>query len=196
MMTRINNAFERQRPARYGARPRAALQARAFTLIEIILVMALIVIAASLVIPHFANFSRGRILSSEARQILSLTRQGQSRAISGGVPMVLWFDTAKQKYGLEEEPGYNDKDPDAVEFPLNENLKLDIPDNGLGTSTPGESDPDTERQGLPKINFLTDGTLSETSPQTIRIADTAGPSISLTQTRDKNGYEISTTENR
>ena len=95
-----------------------------FTLVELILVMALLVIAVSLVAPNLSGFARGRALNSEAKQILALMHQGQSRAVSAGVPMVLWFDTDKKKYGLEEEPGYVDKDPDAVEFELDENLKI------------------------------------------------------------------------
>src|SRR5690348_18504025 len=71
----------------------------AFTLIEMILVMALLVIAVSFVAPTLSGFFRGRTLTSEANQIISLMHQGQSRAVSGGVPMVLWFDTTQQKYG-------------------------------------------------------------------------------------------------
>ena len=35
---------------------------------------------------------RGRNLDNEARQFLSLTRYGQSRAISEGVPVELWIN--------------------------------------------------------------------------------------------------------
>lgn len=155
--------------------------------------MALLVIAVSLVAPHLSGFARGRALNSEAKQIIALTREGQSRAVSGGVPMVLWFDTGKQKYGLEEEPGYVDKDPKAVEFELNENLKIEVPDYDATASTLTGTSRDTERQGLPQITFLSDGTVAEGSPRTVRIVDTAGPSVSITQSRDRNQYEISTT---
>lgn len=176
-----------------------ALRARAvrhaasgFTLIELILVMALLVVAVSLVSPHLSGFARGRALNSEAKQILALMHEGQSRAISAGVPMVLWFDTDKHKYGLEEEPGYVDNDPNAVEFDLDENLKIEVPDFDSTATTLTSTSVDTKRQGLPQITFLSDGTVAEGSPGTVRLVDTAGPSVSLTQSRDRNQYEITT----
>src|SRR5690242_2199653 len=78
----------------------------AFTLIELILVMTVLTIAVSLTAPALANFFRGRSLDSEARKMLALTRLGQSRAISEGIPMNLWFDSVGGAYGLEAEPTY------------------------------------------------------------------------------------------
>ena len=168
---------------------------RAFTLVEMILVMALMVVAVSFVAPQLSGFFRGRTLKSEGKQIIALMHQGQSRAVSGGVPMVLWFDPQAQKYGLEEEPGYTDKDPDAVEFQLEENLKFEIPQDDPGTTVSSQTSRDTLRAGLPQINFLPDGTIAETSPRTIKIVDNDGPSLSLTQSRDRNQYDIATTTN-
>ena len=171
--------------------------ARGFTLIEMILVMALLVIAVSFVAPQLSGFFRGRTLKSEARQIISLMHEGQSRAVSGGVPMVLWFDAKEQKYGLEEEPGYADKDPDAVEFKLDDNLQLEIPqDDPSATSQMTTTGADTARAGLPQINFLPDGSIADTSPQTVRIVSRSGATLSLTQTRDRSQYEITTTTNQ
>jgi prepilin-type N-terminal cleavage/methylation domain-containing protein len=167
-----------------------------FTLIEMILVMAVLVIAVSFVAPHLSGFFRGRTLKSEGQQVIALMHQGQSRAVSGGVPIVLWFDAKAQKYGLEEEPGYNDKDPDAVEFKLNENLQIEVPDNDAGSAAATDTSADPARAGLPQITFLSDGTIAETSPQTVKIVDQdANATLSLTQTRDRNQYEIATTTN-
>jgi prepilin-type N-terminal cleavage/methylation domain-containing protein len=166
--------------------------ARGFTLVELILVMALLVVAVSFVAPNLSVFFRGRALKSQGKQIIALMHRGQSRAVSAGVPMVLWFDPQQQKYGLEEEPGYSDKDPDAVEFQLEENLKLEMPAGDPGTTVSANTSRDTARAGLPQITFLPDGTLSETSPQTVKIVDNDGPSLSLTQSRDRSQYEIAT----
>lgn len=163
-----------------------------FTLIELILVMALLVVAVSLVAPHLGGFFRGRTLNSEGRQILALMHDGQSRAVSGGVPMVLWFDTTRNEYGLEEEPGYSDKDPHAEEFTLNENLKLEVPDYNSSTAQLTSTSTDTQRAGLPQIIFLSDGGIADGSPQTVRIIDNDGPSITLNQVRERNQYEIAT----
>jgi prepilin-type N-terminal cleavage/methylation domain-containing protein len=164
-----------------------------FTLIEMILVMALLVIAVSFVAPQLSGFFRGRTLKSEGKQIVALMHRGQSRAVSGGVPMVLWFDSKAQKYGLEEEPGYTDKDPDAVEFQLDDNLQIEITEDDAATAPATDTSRDTVRAGLPQISFLPDGTLSETSPRTIKFVDRNGPTLSITQSRDHNEYEIATT---
>src|SRR6266850_4075427 len=76
---------------------------RAFTLIELILVMALLTILTSLAAPSLSRFFRGRALDSEARQLLSLTHAGQSRAVADGFPMLLWIDAPQRAYGLQEE---------------------------------------------------------------------------------------------
>jgi prepilin-type N-terminal cleavage/methylation domain-containing protein len=176
--------------ARPPLRPQAG-----FTLIEMILVMALLVIGVSFIAPHLAGFFRGRTLNSEARQLISMMHNGQSRAVSGGVPVTLWFDIQNKKYGLEEEPGFNDKDPDAVEFPLNENLRIEIPDDDPSVTQPAATmtEDSGAHAGMPKITFQPDGSIADTSPRTIRIVDTQGPTLTLTQTRDRNEYEIATT---
>ena len=167
-----------------------------FTLIEMILVMALLVIAVSFVTPHLQGFFRGRTLQSEGRQLISLMHNGQSRAVSGGVPTRLWFDTQNKKYGLEEEPGFTDKDPDAVDFTLNENMRIEIPNDDPSMSQPAVAttvEDNSAHAGLPKITFQPDGSIADTSPRTIRIVDDNGSVLSLTQTRDRNEYEIATT---
>jgi prepilin-type N-terminal cleavage/methylation domain-containing protein len=166
-----------------------------FTLIELILVMALIIIAVSVVTPNLRDFFRGRTVKYEASQILSLTHEGQSRAVSGGVPMVLWFDANNNKYGLEEEPGYVDKDPNAVEFELDKNLKIEVPDYDASTASLNGPSADTQRQGLPQITFLSDGSVADGSPRTVRLTDSEGPTVTLTQSsRNRNQYEISTAQ--
>jgi len=169
----------------------------AFTLIEMILVMALLVIGVSLVAPHMSEFFRGRTLKFEGRQMLSLMHQGQSRAVSGGVPIVLWLDTKEQKYGIEEEPGYTDNDPNAVEYKMNENLSIQIPDddpsaNSMNNPNASPAEANGPHAGMPQITFLPDGTIADTSPQTVKIVDSNGPTLTLTQTRDRNEYEVGT----
>jgi prepilin-type N-terminal cleavage/methylation domain-containing protein len=169
------------------------LGSRGFTLIEMILVMALLVIGVSFLTPHLSGFFRGRTLQSEARQMLSMVHSGQSRAISGGVPVILWFDKEKNQYGLEEEPGYSDKDPKAESLDLDKNLKFEIPEDDGSIAQPTEVQSDNPHMQLPHITFLSDGSLAEGSPKTIKIVDVAGPTLSLTQARDRNQYEIAAT---
>ena len=101
---------------RRGASFPAALQNRAFTLIELILVLALLVIITSLAAPAMANFIRGRALDSEARRLVALMHAGQSRAVSEGMPMVLWVDEKQGAYGLEAETTEQDRRPEGGKF--------------------------------------------------------------------------------
>src|SRR5476651_1683215 len=64
----------------------------AFTLVELILVMALLVVAISLVAPRMSSFIRSRALASEARRLVALAHAGQDRAVSEGMPIMLWID--------------------------------------------------------------------------------------------------------
>src|ERR1039457_1703620 len=99
---------------------------RGFTLIELILVMALLTIVISLTAPRLSRFFHSRTLDSEARRLLALTRSGQSRAVSEGVPMDLWVDAAQGAFGLEAEPSFDTSDSKAVDFTLDSGLQLEV----------------------------------------------------------------------
>src|SRR5437899_9787950 len=90
--------------------------ARAFTLIELILVMALLGIVLAVSAPALSNFFRGRTIESEARRFMALTHYAQSRAVSEGIPMSLCIDTRRGIYGLRQATGYTEVDNKAREF--------------------------------------------------------------------------------
>jgi prepilin-type N-terminal cleavage/methylation domain-containing protein len=155
---------------------------RAFTLIELVLVMALIVIAVSMIAPRMANFIRGRALDSEARRLLALMHAGQSRAVSEGAPMMLWVNAPNDEYGLAAETSGANGDAQAEELPLDSTLQISVANLGTGTQTTFKN--------LPAIKFLADGTIDENSPQTIQLMDSAGFSRWLVETPLRTGYEI------
>ena len=83
---------------------------RAFTLIELIMVLALLVIITSIAVPTMSRFVRGRALDSEARRMFALMHAAQSRAVSEGMPMMLWIDVDNGFYpktlqDLVQQPG-------------------------------------------------------------------------------------------
>jgi len=166
---------------------------RAFTLIELILVMALLTIVIAVAAPSLSKFFRGRTLDSEARRFVSLTRYGQSRAVSEGVPVVLWMDTRQGAYGLRQETGYVDQDSNSVEFVLKEDLHLTVADLPApsGQLAPMrrtlQADPN-----VPTLRFQPDGFIDETSPQSVEIREDSGESIWITQSRNRLNYEIHT----
>ena len=166
-----------------------------FTLVELICVMALITIVMSLTAPSLAHFFRGRSLDSEARRFLGLTRYGQSRAVSEGVPMVLWIDQEQGTYGLKAEMTYGEEDGKAVEFELAKDLKMEVqlPETGL-ESTPWKAT--TEAAGnRPAIRFTADGYMGDNSPNYIIFRqehEGEEDEKQIGQSRNRLSYEITT----
>ena len=169
---------------------------RGFTLIELILVMAILTIAVSLTAPVLSNFFHGRSLDSEARRLLALTHQGQTRAVSESVPMNLWIDASQGAYGLEAESSYESTDSKAVDVKIDSDMQIAIENNGLqntGMVTPATTvslTSSSSHSNLPGIRFLPDGSIAESSPQAVRLTGRDGVSLWLTQARNHLNYEI------
>ena len=171
----------------------------AFTLIELIAVMALLIIVVATAAPSLGNFFRGRSLDSEARRLLSLTRQGQDRAVSEGVPMTLWIDAPQRIYGLEEESSYTEQDIKAVDFTLDRDLRIEVvttnSSNKVSTATTSRTFSSNTLSGgkhgnLPMIRFLPDGFVDGTSPQAVGLFDRDGATLWLTRSTNGLNYEI------
>lgn len=188
------------RVSAFGFYPRRA----AFTLIELILVMAILTMAVSITAPALANFFRGRTLDSEARRLLALTRSAQNRAISEGIPMDLWVDADAGSVGLDAEPSFEKEDPRAIDFKLDTGIHIEIgkPETAPTSltalsshqviSTASVPTVHLTHPALPTIRFLPDGTVSENSPSTLRLVARDGSSRWVSLTRDKIKYEIRT----
>jgi Tfp pilus assembly protein FimT len=157
-------------PSRSYARLVKAAQpgGAAFTLIELILVMTLLVVVLGVSAPSLSRFFRGRTLDSEAKRFLALTRYGQSRAISEGVPVVLWIDSKQGEYGLQADSSYVEDDTKARQYQVHSDVQVEVEQSviaqklaslwkgrgGLGAN-------------LPKIRFGPDGFIGESSPEFI-----------------------------
>ena len=144
MMTSAIGQLKNDKPQRRNA----------FTLIELILVMAILTIAIAIAAPSMGSFFRGRTQDSEARRLLTLIRYGQSRAVSEGIPALLWVDVRSGTYGLELQSGYTSDDSKAVELTIDKDLTLEIGQN-TGTVVRGRE--------LPSIRFSTDGQFEASS---------------------------------
>jgi len=173
---------------------------RAFTLIELILVMALLSIVISLSAPSLARFFRGRGLDSEARRFLALTRYGQSRAASEGVPMRLWIDGAQRTYGLEAERSYIEEDSKAVGFELSSNLLVEVEQPVITLLSSQSRQARLAAQVTdtrPTIRFTPDGFISETSPERIvirQVREGEEDAVLIGLSRTRLNYEIQTNQ--
>src|ERR1022692_466028 len=174
---------------------------RGFTLIELILVMALLTIVISLTAPRLSRFFHSRTLDSEARRLLALTRSGQSRAVSEGTPMDLWVDAEQGKFGLEAEPSYETTDSKAVDFTLDGGLQLAVVaktvvapaitmNRAQQASTASVPRVNLVHATLPTIRFLPDGSIAESSPQMLHLTSGDSGSLWLALSRDAANYEI------
>ena len=159
----------------------AACATCGFTLIELVLVMALLVVAVCMVAPRMSDFVRGRALDSEARRLMALMHAGQARAVSEGMPVVLWLDEKQNTIGLEQETSPKGGDPKAENLTISENVQIAPVATGALTTTTFKH--------LPAIRFLPDGTIDEDSPQTVQL--TQGKEVLLlAELQNRTGYEI------
>lgn len=170
----------------------------AFTLVELMLVMTLLTVVLSVAAPTLSRFFHGRVIDSEARRLLSLTRAGQSRAISEGVPMVLWVDEKNNEYGLESESSYDDLDDKAREFAVDPKLGMESVNPILGSRNATLSPPlsnsglaaKSRKRNIPFIRFQPDGSVSLDSLRAVRLVGRDEESIYVAQSRNRLNYEI------
>ena len=165
---------------------------RAFTLIELILVMAMLLIVIGVAAPTLSKFFRGRNLNSEARRFVSLTRYGQSRAVSEGVPMILWVDAKRGYYGLQQEVSYTGVDTKAVEYAVDKELRIEVT---AAVLQPGQlAQARTAARNLPTLRFTPDGFIGDTSPERVWLYEGQRDSVLITQSRNRLNYEIATNQ--
>lgn len=174
-----------------SARSKAGHRA-GFTLVELMLVMAMLLIVMAVSFPSLKGFFKGRNLDSEARRFLSLTHFAQSRAISDGMPMELWIDSKARKYGLRAAAGFVETDRKAVEFGLAEDLQVEVGASAtpIRSSQSRQSGSASLTKGGPMIRFYPDGSIGEGSPERIIFRQKEGDGLGLVESGDHVKYEI------
>lgn len=166
-----------------------------FTLIELILVMALLVVVLAVGAPTLAAFFSGRTINSEAKRFMSLTRYAQSQAVSRGMPMELWLDRQEGRYGLRVQEGYdcsygkpqllagNSQPPADEERPLEFQLGKDLDfDQESGGRPPGDV--------IDCIRFLPDGSIDDGSLDEVVILQGSEQSVRVRLSDDQLNFVI------
>lgn len=166
--------------------------------------MTLLIVVIAIVAPSLSNFFRGRNLDSESRRFLALSRYARSRAVSEGVPMLLWLDPDQRAYGLTEEYNFGQRDEKAVSYQLEPDVEIQLDARGLSATTPSQVLPATLSLGANafSIRFQPDGFVSEASPQSLwfkerereggSLRETERNVVWVTQSQNRVGYEIQT----
>lgn len=149
-----------------------------FTLVELIIVMALLAVAAAFAAPMLGRSLRERGIRDEAARLLAVTEYSRAEAISQGVPMTLWLTPNGQRFGVEAKAGFDGDTTRAKEFALNPDISFQVEG---GTSRNGVSD---------VIEFTPDGAPSSSSIDSIRLVDRFQSTITLARSSDGWAYEI------
>jgi type II secretion system protein H len=155
-----------------------------FTLIELVLVMAILIVVLSMSGTSLTSFFKGRSLEAEGKRFLALTRHAQSRAVSEGLPMSLWIDTAARKYGLEVAASYGEVDERVEEFELGKDIEIEV--------TVPQGGAVRRRKDEFVMSFGPDGYLDETNPELIAIKEKGGEAVYIVPTLNRLNYEITT----
>jgi prepilin-type N-terminal cleavage/methylation domain-containing protein len=156
---------------------------RAFTLIELILVMALLATLMALSAPSLSRSFNHHALKQEATRLLALTEYARNEAISQGVPMVVWIDPQSQSFGMEIKNGFEGKGEREKEYTLGPNLHFEM-----------EQGKPSQDGLVTMAEFAPDGTPDPSSIYEVCIVDKNNVVISLAQTQNRWSYEIVTEE--
>ncbi len=165
----------------------------AFTLIELILVMALLAIVLAISAPSLSRFFHSRGLDNEAQRFMALTRAAQSRAISEGVPMVVWFDTKQRAYGLNADKSFVEQDAKAQMFNLEDTVEVEARYSAEANAAAKASQFKNERldsASLYTLRFNPDGFISPGSPEMVVFRQKDNGELWVVQSRNRLHYEI------
>jgi prepilin-type N-terminal cleavage/methylation domain-containing protein len=175
-----------QQPRPIKAGPRAA-----FTLVELIVVMSLMVIAVSVVAPSLKFFLKGRSHEDEARRFLELTRYGSIRAVEEGVPVDLWINIKQNTYGMAASRGYTETKTNTTSFTVDNDVQMNVSQPpGMLTQSNWWTPLNVRRGAVATIRFQPDGFISDTSPQAIIFTEGQEPDIGIIENSNHIRYDI------
>lgn len=153
-------------------------QTAGFTLVELILVMALLAVVAAFSAPSLARSLRQRNLDGEASRLLALTEYGRDEAVSQGVPMTVWIDPKGQRFGVEPKTGYDGDDARTRTFELNADIHFEIDRTA------------TQNGVIEVMEFSPDGSPASSSIDSVRLVDRFQALVTVARTSDRWAYEI------
>lgn len=97
-----------------------------FTLVEMIVVMAMITVIMAITAPRLARFFQGQSIDEEIRRFMALLQFAKHEAISTSVPVDLYIDTNTGIYGIAAAAGYTLDGNKKMEFQLDSTLRFEV----------------------------------------------------------------------
>jgi prepilin-type N-terminal cleavage/methylation domain-containing protein len=110
----------------------------AFTLLELVIVMALIAILAAIAVPSLSNFNKGRKLSNVTTQLIAVANSARAHAMTDGVVYRLNFDLGAKRYWLtlqQDDGSFVNGDEQDLNYTIPDGIDIatDIPQQSDGT---------------------------------------------------------------
>jgi len=149
-----------------------------FTLVELVIVMALLAVIAALSAPAMSRSIRARHLKDEAARFLAATEYGREEAISQGVPMRVWIDPTTQRFGVSAKAGFDGVEARDREFTVGADIHFEM----TGAAAGGEV--------VEAVEFAPDGAPGEGSIAAVKLVDRFENTATIARTKDGWGYEI------
>ncbi len=132
-------------------------QAKAFTLLELVVVLTLLSVVIAIAGPRLSGFLAGRNYQEDARRMLSLLRYARAEAINRGQRVEVWFDPKASSYGAQSDPTDPQNNPIEIEYTLQEGLALKVDAQAI------------DKDGKATILYWPDGAIDSDSPDRIEL---------------------------
>jgi type II secretion system protein H len=151
---------------------------RGFTLVELIIVMALLAIVMAISAPSLSRSLRQRNLDHEAVRFIGLTEYARNEAVSQGIPMFVWIDPNTSHFGVSPKAGFTVNESRTREYAANSDLHFEMDQTQL-------------IQGLVHVvEFAPDGAPGTVITESVRILDRFNESVTVALTTDRWSYEV------
>lgn len=183
---------------RGAAQPRDFTLLGAFTLLELVLVLALLALIMALAAPSLRGWARGTRFKNAADGIASTARWARSQAIVDGVVYRLEVDSTAGKYSVSKQSGQSYElvtPPGGQSREMGDDVKIELlsPDGSryqtsyVQPSTDGTTLADTA--DVQAVYFLPTG---RTDPAMIRLQDNDGKSIVIVCSTAADNFQVFT----
>ncbi len=132
------------------------------TLIELILVMAVLATVMAVAAPRFSGFASSRRYDAEWNRFVASVRYARNEAVSRSAPVEIRFRPDGAGYHLSGSFGFASPTTIVTDHVLPAEMAFEFPGNALF------------RQGAVSVFFGANGTVDEESPQEIRLVERQG----------------------
>jgi type II secretion system protein H len=98
----------------------------AFTLLELVIVMAVVGIMLAVTAPNLARFLHGRNVREDARRLVAVTRRAAAVAASQSCRTVVWIDPTNGEYGWRRLESFTKDTTDELSYTVLDGTTLSV----------------------------------------------------------------------